>query len=176
MNRGYLTFLVYALWLGGGVFLAFLAAPAAFSAASDRVAAANLVGAMLDRWHYIALLAPLVLLIAEWRTSRLARTRIVVLLALALVLASSQVFVDLRIRSMRFDSIISISDLPASSLTRREFGRLHGMSMGLMLAQLIAAAGAAAPMRRASSRKTGSQANPEASPDQSTIRPDHPET
>lgn len=144
MNRGYFGFLVYALWLGGGAFMAFLAAPAAFSAAGDRVVAANVVGAMLDRWHYIALLAPLVLLIAEWRTTRLARTRIVVLLSLALVLASAQVFVDLRIRSMRFDSIIPISELPANSLVRREFGRLHGMSMALMLAQLLAAAGAAA--------------------------------
>jgi uncharacterized membrane protein len=148
MNRGYVSFLVYALWLGGGAFLGFLAAPAAFKAAGDPVAAANVVGAMLDRWHYISLLAPLFLLIGEWRASRLSRTRVVVLLALALVLASSQVFVDLKIRAMRFDAIISISELPANSLTRREFGRLHGMSMTLMLAQLLAAAGAAAPVSR----------------------------
>jgi uncharacterized membrane protein len=147
MNRGYLSFLVYALWLGGGIFLGFLAAPAAFRAAGDAVAAANVVGAMLDRWHYLALGAPLVLLIGEWRASRLSRTRVVVLLSLALVLASSQVFVDLKIRAMRFDSVIAISDLAPNSLTRREFGRLHGMSMGLMLAQLLAAAGAAAPVR-----------------------------
>lgn len=148
MNRGYFTFLVYALWLGGGAFLGFLAAPAAFSAAGDRVVAANVVGAMLDRWHYLGLLAPLLLLIGEWRSSRLARTRIVVLLSAALLLASAQVFVDLKIRSMRFDAIISISELPENSLVRREFGRLHGMSMSLMLAQLLAAAGAAAPARQ----------------------------
>jgi uncharacterized membrane protein len=148
MNRGYLSFLVYALWLGGGAFLGFLAAPAAFSAAGDRVVAANVVGAMLDRWHYLSLLAPLLLLIGEWRSSRLARTRIVVLLSAALLLASAQVFVDLKIRNMRFDSVIAISELPENSLVRREFGRLHGVSMSLMLAQLLAAAGAAAPSGR----------------------------
>lgn len=167
MNRGYFTFLVYALWLGGGIFMGFLAAPAAFSAAGDRVVAANVVGAMLDRWHYIGLLAPLVLLIGEWRSSRLAHTRVVVLLSAALLLASAQVFVDLKIRHMRFDAIIPISELPENNLVRREFGRLHGVSMGLMLAQLIAAAGAAAPSRR---RK-----NDIGSPDQRPVRADHPE-
>ncbi len=143
-----MTFIVYAVWLGGGLYLGFLAAPAAFGAAGDPAVAANVVGAMLDRWHYIALLAPLVLLIAEWRTTRWARTRIVLLLSLALILASAQVFTDLKLRSMRFDAVIPISELPANSLTRREFGQLHGLSMSLMLAQLLAAAGAAAPVRK----------------------------
>ncbi len=151
MNRTFISFLVYSLWLGGGLFLAFIAAPAAFRAAPNPSIAADVVGRMMDKWHYIALLAPLVLLIGEWRTSRLARTRIVLILSAALFLASAQSFVDLRIRAMRFDSIIPISELPEKNYTRREFGRLHGISMTLMLLQILAAAGAAYPYRAAKS-------------------------
>ena len=148
MNRGFMSFLVYCLWLGGGLFLAFIAAPAAFNAAPSSTAA-DVVGRMLDKWHYIALLAPLVLLIGEWRRNRLARTRIVLVLSAALFMASGQAFVDLRIRAMRFASIIPISELPKNNYARREFGRLHGISMTLMLLQILAAAGAAYPYRRA---------------------------
>lgn len=147
MNRGFLSFLVYSLWLGGGLFLAFIAAPAAFQGAANSTVAANVVGRMLAKWHYIALLAPLGLLIAEWRTSRLARTRIVMVLSAALFLASAQAFVDLRIRTLRFDAIMPISELPETNHVRREFGRLHGISMTLMLLQILAAAGAAYPHR-----------------------------
>lgn len=142
--------LVYAIWLGSGLFLAFMAAPAAFRAAGNPTVAANVVGAMLDRWHYVALLAPLALLIGEWRASKWANTRVALLLSLALLLASAEVFVDLRIRAMRVDAIIPISELPENNLVRREFGKLHGLSMSLLLAQLLAAAGAAAPGRKRS--------------------------
>lgn len=55
---------VHAIWLGSGIFL-ILAAQAAFRAAPNATAAADVVGAMLSRWHYIALAAPLALLALE---------------------------------------------------------------------------------------------------------------
>lgn len=129
------TRLIQALWLGSGVFL-MLAAPAAFRAASNTTDAANVVGAVLTRWHYIALLAPLLLLFLEWRRSRPA---MLVILFVAIVLASFQSLLDTRIRIMRGDSIIPISSLPHDDPVRRRFGMLHGMSTLFLIGQVIAA-------------------------------------
>lgn len=113
-----------------------LAASAAFDAAPDRTAAADVVGAMLTRWHYIALAGPLLLFALELR--RVRRLALIVLF-LALLLAAAQAFVDLRIRSIRVNSPVAISSLPADHPTRRTFGALHGLSMSLLAMQAIAA-------------------------------------
>lgn len=128
--------LIAALWLGSAFFL-MLAASAAFRAAPNPTAAADVVGAMLTRWHYIALAGPLVLFALE-----LHRVRRVVLIVLfiALMLAAAQSFVDLRIRTIRFSSPVPISSLSADDPVRRRFGALHGVSMMLLALQAVAAA------------------------------------
>ena len=92
---------------------------------------------MLNRWHYIALAAPLALFALELRNGR--RLVLIVLFA-AIVIAAGQAFVDLRIRSIRMSSPVSMSELPKTDPVRRRFGALHGVSMMLLLAQAIAAA------------------------------------
>ncbi|HEX3067046.1 MAG TPA: hypothetical protein VHX14_00615, partial [Thermoanaerobaculia bacterium] len=84
--------LIRALWLGSGAFL-ILTAAAAFGAASNATDAANVVGAVLTRWHYIALFAPLLLLLLEWRRSRPV---MLILLFIAILLASSHALLDTR--------------------------------------------------------------------------------
>jgi hypothetical protein len=128
--------LIAAIWLGSAVFL-MLAASAAFRAAPDATSAADVVGAMLTRWHYIALAAPLVLFALELR--RVRRFVLVVLFG-ALLLAAAQVFVDLQIRAIRGASIIPVSSLDDNDPVRRRFGALHGASMMLLLMQALAAA------------------------------------
>lgn len=128
--------LIAALWFGSAFFL-MLAASAAFRAAPNATAAADVVGAMLARWHYIALAAPLALFAFELRNAR--RVVLIVLFA-AIVLAAAQAFVDLRIRAIRVSSPVSISELDRSDPVRRRFGALHGVSMLLLLLQTIAAA------------------------------------
>ena len=135
-----ITRLVQALWLGSGVFL-MLTASAAFSAAGNATDAANVVGAVLTRWHYIALLAPLLLLFLEWRRSRPV---MLVILFIAIVLASFQSLLDTRIRIMRGDSIIPISSLPHDDPVRQRFGMLHGMSTLFLIGQVIVAGAAVA--------------------------------
>lgn len=129
--------LIAALWLGSAFFL-MLSAQAAFRAAGNTSIAADVVGAMLTRWHYIALAAPLALFALELRR---ARPLILVVLFVAIVLAATQSFVDLRIRSIRASSPVPISSLDRTDPVRRRFGALHGMSMALLLAQTIVAAG-----------------------------------
>src|SRR5258706_7025564 len=131
-----ITRLIQALWLGSGVFL-MLSASAAFRAASNPTDAANVVGAILTRWHYIALLAPLLLMFLEWRRSRPV---MLVILFVAVLLASFQALLDTRIRMIRGSSLVPISSLPSDDPVRRQFGMLHGMSSLLLIGQVIAAA------------------------------------
>jgi MbtH protein len=128
--------LVAALWFGSAVFL-MLAASAAFRAAGNPTVAADVVGSMLTRWHYIALAAPLLLFALELRRLRPA---LLILLFTCVVLAATQSLVDLRIRTMRAHSPVAISSLDPDHPTRRTFGMLHGLSMLLLAAQALAAA------------------------------------
>jgi hypothetical protein len=128
--------LISALWFGSAFFL-MLAASAAFRAAPSAGVAADVVGAMLNRWHYIALGAPLLLFAMELRRTR----RIVaVVLFVAILTAAAQVVVDLRIREMRFAVPAGISSLDRADPLRRRFGALHGASMLLLVIQAIGAA------------------------------------
>jgi hypothetical protein len=144
--KAWLTLMLFAVWIGAGLTIALIAAPAAFEAAPSRTIAAAVVGAMLARWHYIALLAPALLLVVEWRNG-LTNTRLVVLLSLAIVLGAAQGFADLEIRRIREASVVPVSDLPATSAVRQRFGKLHGASTAIMLAQIAVAMGAAWPAR-----------------------------
>ncbi len=128
--------LIAALWFGSAFFLT-LATAAVFRAAPTPSSAADMVGAMLTRWHYIALAAPLALFGLELR-----RVRPVVLTILfsCLLFATAEGFIDLRIRSMRWSTSVPISELHPSSPLRRSFARLHGASMALLALQTLAAA------------------------------------
>lgn len=119
---------------------------AAFRVLNTPTDAANVVGAMLTRWHYIALLAPLALLAFEWRRSR---PLILGLLFFAILLASAQALADTRIRVIRMQSPVPVSDLPRESQLRRQFGMLHGLSSLLLLAQVIVAGAAIATDEKA---------------------------
>ena len=98
--------------------------------------APDIVGAMLTRWHYIALIAPLLLLAFEWKRSRPIA---LILLFAAVLFASSQALVDTRIRVLRMTSPVPISYLPAADPVRRRFGLLHGISSLLLLGQILLA-------------------------------------
>lgn len=113
-----------------------LAASAAFRAAGSPRIAADVVGSMLTRWHYIALVAPLILLVV----GRHMRRFVQVLLFAAVLLAAGQVFVDLRIRQIRAAAPVPVSELDPADPVRRRFGALHGLSMMLLALQAIAAA------------------------------------
>ncbi|HEU4521841.1 MAG TPA: hypothetical protein VFT12_07555 [Thermoanaerobaculia bacterium] len=142
---------IHAIWLGSGIFLV-LATQAAFKAAASPTAAAAFVGALLGRWHYIALAAPIALLFLEWKR---ARTAVLLIIFAGVLFAAVQVLVDLRIRSIRAKSPVPISELSRQDPVRRQFGMLHGVSTILLLAQIVAAGAALAVDREAyEARKT----------------------
>ncbi len=89
--------------------------------------AANVVGSMLTRWHYIALGAPLLLVAIEWRR---LRTPVIAVVFVAIILATFEALIDIRLHQMR------------TAMNMRHFGMLHGISSMLLLLQVIAAAAA----------------------------------
>jgi len=137
---------VHAIWLGSGLFLIAVAAPSAFRGAPNATVAADVVGIMLSRWHYLALGLPLILLVLDWRRGRVY---VLTIVFVGIVLAAGQVITDLKIRSIRAQSPVPISDLPREDPVRRQFGRLHGISSLLLLMQVVAAGVALAMDREA---------------------------
>lgn len=146
---------VHAIWLGSGLFLIAIAAPAAFRGAPNSTVAADVVGIMLSRWHYLALGAPLLLLVLDWRRGRVVVLSVVFV---AILLAAAQVATDLRIRSLRASSPVPIGQLSREDPVRRQFGRLHGVSSLLLLMQVIAAGLALAMDREAYPQPAAAQA------------------
>jgi hypothetical protein len=146
MNGHLIARYVHAIWLGSGLFLIAVAAPAAFRGAPNSTVAANVVGIMLSRWHYLALGAPLLLLFLDWRRGRVY---VLTIVFVAILLAAAQAATDLKIRSIRASSSVPISDLPREDPVRRQFGRLHGVSSLLLLMQVVAAGIALAMDREA---------------------------
>ena len=118
-----------------------IAAPAAFSASPNSTVAADVVGAMLTKWHYLALLAPVVLMLLVARSSRPRQALLLVLLGSAILFASLQIALDLRIRVIRRESPVPIGMLARTDPVRRRFGMLHGISSLAMLLQVLLAAG-----------------------------------
>ena len=128
--------LLAALWFGAGAFI-LIAAAAIFRAADSPTTAANVVGAMLTRWHYLALLIPVALV---FLLRNRARSIVLAALFTAIILASVQAFVDLRIRQIRASTPVAISALDRDDPLRRQFGMLHGLSSLLLVVQVLAAA------------------------------------
>jgi uncharacterized protein DUF4149 len=146
MNGHLVARFVHALWFGSGAFLIAVAAPAAFRAAPNSSVAADIVGVMLSRWHYIGLGAPLLLLFLDWRRGRVY---VLAIVFVGIVLAAAQTATDLRIRALRAQSPVPISELSREDPLRRQFGRMHGISSLLLLMQVVAAGVALAMDREA---------------------------
>jgi hypothetical protein len=127
--------LVAALWFGSAAFI-LISAAAVFRAAGEPSVAANVVGAILGRWHYIALGAPVLLVAYEWKR---ARASVIALLFAAVLFAAVQGIVDIRIRAIRAESAVPISSLDRNDPVRRRFGVYHGLSSVLLLLQAVVA-------------------------------------
>jgi hypothetical protein len=114
-----------------------LTAAAVFRVADNPGIAGDVVGAMLTRWHYIALAAPLILFAIALRRGR---TMLALVLFAAIIFAALQSFADVRARSLRMRSAIPMSSRLPRDPIRRQFGMLHGVSSLLLVLQTLAAA------------------------------------
>jgi hypothetical protein len=132
-----------AAWTGAALLVAAVVAPAAFAVLPTRALAGALVGRVLP----VILLAGIAAgALAAWlgpgAAPAFARARLVLPLVAALLCAGAQFGVGPRIARLRAEMGPSIEALPAGDPRRAQFGRLHGVSVALMGAGMLAAGGA----------------------------------
>ena len=133
-----------ALFLGGGVFWAFVAAPAVFTLAPTRELAGQLASAMLGRFERIAqgcllAIAGLELLRVTERATQAELLRA----ALAGTMVALSLYSTLAIRPAIRRARASVPDLDALGSehpSRRRLGRLHAQAYLCLLGELLAGA------------------------------------
>ena len=132
-----------ALWVGGGVALGFLAAPALFEHAASRQQAGELVGHILRRFDTVAFGSGSVALAGSllelFGTPGPARGLVlrVALVAAGLALALYARFaLTPQIAALR-QAMGNIDEVAREDPRRRAFGRLHGFSVLCLMGQML---------------------------------------
>jgi hypothetical protein len=134
--------LALALWLGGMAFFSFALAPSAFGVLPTRNLAGMIVNSTIAKVEIIGLVAgPLLLLIlfATWRARPSARIiRASLLVVMVACAALSRFWVSATMNSIRSRMGSIIDELPATDPLRVQFNDLHGYSVSLMGAAMLA--------------------------------------
>ena len=145
--------LILALWIGGLVALGGIAAPNIFGVLetldphAGRDAAGRVFGAVFDRFQRLSwgLGGVLLLLLFARRMlgppPRLFNLRLSALLLMLGLSVTTAVAISPRIVEIRDGTPGGISTLSSNDPRKLEFGRLHGMSNGLMVLTLIVGLG-----------------------------------
>jgi hypothetical protein len=130
------TSVLLSAWLGASLLLATTVAPAAFAALPNRALAGDVVGRVLPVVFVGGLVAGLVVAVLGVGGSWL---RMAMALLVALASAVAQFLVAPRIARLR-DAMGGVLDaVPPADPRRAEFGRLHGVSVGLLGTAMLAA-------------------------------------
>jgi hypothetical protein len=132
-----------AAWIGAAALVAAVVAPAAFAVLPTRALAGALVGRVLPVVFVAGLVAGLGAAVLGWSAGAgFGRARLVLPLLAAALCAAAQFGVGPRIQRVRAQIGPSVEALPPTDPLRREFGRLHGVSVALMGAGMLAAGAA----------------------------------
>lgn len=131
------------LWLGAAILFTVIVAPAAFAVLPTRALAGALVGRVIPVLFWSGALIGSIVLASMRRPAEASRWR--GMLAAALILASlgAQLGVAPRIERARQSLGPSVEAVDPSDPRRLAFGRLHALSVLLLGAGMIAAAGIA---------------------------------
>jgi len=149
----YLGVVILAVWVGGSIVLAAVAAPSLFAslAVADpiqgRTTAGVVFGAMFHRFQLVSwVLGGLMLALLATRAAlgprpRRLAVRIYTVLAMVLVSVGSELVVARRIEALRRDLPANLAQVSSDDPRRIEFGRWHAVSTGLMGLTVIAGLG-----------------------------------
>lgn len=125
-------------WLGAAILVATVVAPASFAVLPSRAMAGALVGRVLPTLFWSGAAIGLASLALTWGLpGRIARG--VVLLSVAAACLGAQLVVAPRIEHLRRVTSASMDSLTPSDPRRIAFGRLHGVSVGLLGVAALAA-------------------------------------
>jgi hypothetical protein len=125
-----------AIWLGASILFAAAVAPALFAVLPSRALAGEVVGRVLPVLLYSGVVVAV--FVGGREAMRGMRTRGLVALAIA-VTCGYGVSLGRRIDQLRSSIGGPIDALDAADARRVEFGRLHGMSVGLLGVAMLAA-------------------------------------
>lgn len=136
-----IEFLALGLWLGSDVFLSFVVAPGAFGVLASRDQAGAIVGYTLTRMHLGGIaLGGLYLLIRLARTqsfASFAKPAAVCVELMILLTVISQFTVSAKMAALRVQ-MGSIQATPEGNPLLAQFAKLHGISVALESAVLVA--------------------------------------
>ncbi|MCY7379437.1 MAG: DUF4149 domain-containing protein [Gemmatimonadaceae bacterium] len=125
------SLVVLAGWLGAALLVVLSVAPAAFAVLPTRALAGALVGRVLPVLFWSGMIIGVTLGVLGWSSpNRFAR--IVAAIALAGACATAEFVVTPRIAQVRAQAGGAIDALGPSDPRRREFGRLHGISVAML--------------------------------------------
>ena len=127
----YLMLLSLVVWVGGGIFFAFVLAPTAFQVLPDSHLAGNVVGRALGKLHWIAIVSAIVFLISSLAHSRwmngtahvFAMRNLLVGVMLVLTLVS-QFWIIPRMDALRA-AVGNFAAVPFNNPERVQFDALH---------------------------------------------------
>jgi hypothetical protein len=133
-----LAFALGSAWLGAATIVSAVVAPAAFAVLPTRTLAGALVGRVLPVLFWSGMLVALASIAATWTLpARAARVGAGALLFVGC--AAAQLLVAPRIERIRAAVAGPMDALSATDPRRIDFGRLHGLSVGLLGLAAVAA-------------------------------------
>jgi len=137
--------LLLTIWLGAMIFFSFAVAPTAFAVLPTRELAGQVVSSLIGKLELIGLICgPLLLLLQlfAWprrETEAKARVlRVILLVVMTLLVAASRFWVSAKLHGLRAQIGGPIDDIPLTDALRVEFNALHGVSVSLMGATMLA--------------------------------------
>jgi uncharacterized membrane protein len=152
---------VLAAWLGAALFVAAIVAPAAFAALPSRALSGELIGRILPPLFYAGIVTSLATIVLQLRMAS-RTTHVLPTAIVAAACAASQLLVAPRIARLREALTGPLDALAAGDPQRLAFGRLHGLSVGLLAVAMAAAAFALVVLARRASSLTSLRSQPAA--------------
>ena len=137
--------LLLTAWLGAMIFFSFAVAPAVFAVLPTRELAGQVVNSLIGKLELIGLICgPLLLLLQRFawpKRESEAKARVlraILLAVMTLLAAASRFWVSAKLRGLRAQIGGLIDDIPVTDPQRVEFNALHGASVSLMGATMLA--------------------------------------
>lgn len=146
----FVSLLLSAIWIGGLTALAVTAAAVfavleAHDPVAGRAMAGEVFGAMLLRYqHVLWIVGVLQVVLLGTRAAlgpvpRRYKWQIIIMAAMLGATSYSALVIAPRIDAIRSSTATTVAALPDDSAVKQEFGRLHGMSTGLLVLALSGA-------------------------------------
>lgn len=136
--------LMVALWIGAAIFFSFAVAPGAFAVLPSRELAGNVVNRTLAIINYSGLIIGLILLATSLAARRgISQTQILIeqflLIVMTIACAVGQFVISAKLHSLREQIGRPIDEMAANDPLRVAFNDLHGYSVIILSAAMIAA-------------------------------------